>query len=205
MSAAALTLTAATALAVQCAPDVAPGTLTAIWIHEGRGVLNPYAIGINHGPRLPKQPTSATEAVAVARRLLAQGRDFDAGLGQINVRNWRWLGLDAETVFDPCRNAAASAAVLTAFSRYSTGTANLGFANGYVQGVVAAGRANAAAPSPAAAPSTPEQPPPAEPPPCAPSFDSWALALCRERQARARHQQAPAQPTSPDAPKEEYP
>ncbi|WP_370655722.1 lysozyme family protein [Paracraurococcus lichenis] len=179
--------------------------LTAIWIHEGRGVLNPYAIGVNRGPRLPKQPTSAAEAVAVARRLLADGRDFDAGLGQINVRNWRWLGLDAETVFDPCRNVAASAAVLTAFSLYNTGTPGRGFANGYVQGVVAAGRANAAAPSAAAALPAPEQPPPAEPSACAPSFDSWALALCRERQARARHQQAPAQPPPLRAEKEEYP
>ncbi|MDO9713188.1 lytic transglycosylase domain-containing protein [Paracraurococcus lichenis] len=203
MSAAALTLAAATALAVQCAPDVAPGTLTGIWWHESG--FNPFAIGVNAGPRLARQPTNAAEAVAVARRLLAEGRDFDAGLGQINVRNWRWLGLDAETVFDPCRNAAASAAVLTAFSLYNTGTPGRGFANGYVQGVVAAGRANDVVPSPAAALPAPKQPPPAEPPLCAPSFDSWALALCRERQARARHQQTPAQPPSPDAPKEEYP
>jgi type IV secretion system protein VirB1 len=137
------------ALAMACAPNVHPVTLDALVKHESR--RQPYAIGVNGGTRLERQPRSREEAVALARTLMAQGVDFDAGLGQINVRNWGWLKLTAETVFEPCANLQAAQTVLTdcysravkrhqaqqlalqaALSCYNTGNFERGFRNGYV-------------------------------------------------------------------------
>lgn len=99
------------ALALSCAPDIHPITLHALVRHESRA--KQYAIGVNRkGQHLPRQPQTLAEATEAAQRLIDQGIDFDAGLGQINVRNWEWLKLDTATVFDPCRNLAAAQTVL---------------------------------------------------------------------------------------------
>lgn len=149
-------LTGLAALALTCAPNIHPATLTAVVQHESRA--NQYAIGVNDpAKRLRQQPGALDQAVATARKLQAAGVDFDAGLGQINVRNWTWLGLDAQTVFDPCRNLAATQAVLAdcyaralksdlagqqalraALSCYNTGDLARGLGNGYVNRVLAA-------------------------------------------------------------------
>jgi len=130
----------------QCAPEVAPSTLAAIVSVESGG--NPYAIGVNRG-RQVRQPTSAAEAVAVAKGLLARGANIDLGLGQINSSNLKWLSLSVEAAFDPCSNLAAAARVLTgnyrravslgiqsplgaALSAYNTGSMQRGYRNGYV-------------------------------------------------------------------------
>lgn len=42
---------------------------------------------------------------------------IDVGLAQVNSSNFAWLGLTAETAFDPCRNLAAGARVL--FAKYN--------------------------------------------------------------------------------------
>lgn len=138
------------ALTLACAPDIHPVTLNAVVKHESRAQR--YAIGVNRkGHQLKRQPRSLEEATAAAQKLIDQGIDFDAGLGQINVRNWAWLKLDATTVFDPCRNLAAAQSVLAdcyaralpslkdpqkalraALSCYNTGNFNRGFTNGYV-------------------------------------------------------------------------
>lgn len=138
------------ALALSCAPNIHPVTLHALVRHESRA--RQYAIGVNRkGQYLPRQPRTLAEASAAAQRLIDQGIDFDAGLGQINVRNWAWLNLDATTVFDPCRNLAAAQTVLAdcyvralpshkdpqqalraALSCYNTGNFSRGFSNGYV-------------------------------------------------------------------------
>lgn len=143
------------ALMLTCAPNIHPVTLKAVIRHESR--LNPYAIGVNSKKhRLKSQPDTLSDAKAVVQGLIEQGIDFDAGLGQINVRNWRWLGLTAETVFDPCTNLKAAQAVLTdcyaravhqnnrqqaalraALSCYNTGNFQHGFGNGYVTKVLA--------------------------------------------------------------------
>lgn len=138
------------ALALACAPDIHPVTLHAVVKHESR--MQQYAIGVNRkGHQLKRQPRSLEEATAAAQKLIDQGIDFDAGLGQINVRNWAWLKLDATTVFDPCRNLTAAQTVLAdcyaralpthqdpqqalraALSCYNTGNFRRGFTNGYV-------------------------------------------------------------------------
>jgi type IV secretion system protein VirB1 len=128
-------------LIATCAPLVAPTTLKAIVLEESRG--HPYAIhdGKTHRALFPK---TRAEAIATARRLLAQGSRIDAGLSQINSENWAWLGLTPETVFIPCTNLRAGERVLleaythapytveAAISRYNTGHATRGVSNGYV-------------------------------------------------------------------------
>jgi type IV secretion system protein VirB1 len=138
------------ALMQQCAPAIHPATLVRVLSREsGQRVL---AIGVN-GARLERQPQNLSEAVATARNLQRLGYDFDAGLAQINVRNWSWLGLTPETVFNPCENLkAAQRVLLDCFDRapsrdaqtrirqmlscYNTGNHRDGFRNGYVYGVV---------------------------------------------------------------------
>lgn len=139
------------ALASQCAPSVAPETVLAIIQTESSG--EPFALNVNGG-RQPARQSNAADAAATARRYVAAGYSVDLGLGQINSRNMRWLGLAWETVFDPCTNVAALARVLTtnynsvkagrdpqtalrvALSMYNTGSQTRGFRNGYVAKVV---------------------------------------------------------------------
>jgi len=143
------------ALALACAPAIHPTTLHALVRHESRA--NPYAIGLRHPTlRLARQPATLQEALATAHDLQRRGIDFDAGLGQINVRNWKKLGLTAQQVFDPCTNLRATqvlladcyvravkrypagqAALHAALSCYNAGNFSAGFANGYVARVVA--------------------------------------------------------------------
>jgi type IV secretion system protein VirB1 len=151
--------TALLALASQCAPSVAPETVLAIIQTESSG--EPFALNVNGG-RQPARQSNDTDAATTAQRFVAAGYSVDLGLGQINSRNMRWLGLTWETVFDPCTNVAALARVLTtnynavkagrdpqtalriALSMYNTGSQTRGFRNGYVAKVVGnAGIANA--------------------------------------------------------------
>ena len=144
--------TAIFALASQCAPNVAPQTVAAIVQTESHG--RPFALNVN-GSSQPPAPSDAASAAATAQRYIAAGYSVDLGLGQINSRNMRWLGLTWETVFDPCANIAALGRVLTqnysaaisgrdpqtalrvALSLYNTGSTSRGFRNGYVAKVVA--------------------------------------------------------------------
>lgn len=100
----------AIAAALSCAPGAHTTTLRAIIQHESG--FNPYAIGVRGKHRLRSQPRSKREAVAIARKLMAKGVTFSAGLGQINVSNWKRLGLKPETVFEPCANVQASQQIL---------------------------------------------------------------------------------------------
>jgi len=152
-------------LAAECAPWVAPQTLEAIVRTESG--FRPYAIGVNKGFRLIRQPVSREEAIVTARWLIGNGYNIDLGLGQINSANLTRLGLSVEDAFDPCRNLAASATILgenyrsarqqatddqqalrAALSAYNTGSFSRGFSNGYVQKVLS--NAGAAAPAPVA-------------------------------------------------------
>ena len=138
-------------LASQCAPNVAPQTVVAIVQTESRG--DPLTLNVN-GARQPAQQLNVADAAATARRYVAAGYSVDLGLGQINSRNMRKLGLTWETVFDPCTNIAALGQILSenyravadgrhpqtalrlALSMYNTGSPSRGFRNGYVAKVV---------------------------------------------------------------------
>jgi type IV secretion system protein VirB1 len=154
-------LAAFLALTQQCAPVVAPATMAAVVRVESG--FNPYAIGVVHG-RLQRQPASLDEAVATTRVLDAAGWNYSVGLAQVNRSNWTRFGLTPETVFDPCRNLAAGAAILqgcferakqaqtqanarthgqvqdalrAGLSCYASGDFSSGFRTGYVQRVIA--------------------------------------------------------------------
>lgn len=149
-----LPLPEALALAVQCAPAVAPETLLSIVQVESG--FQPLAIGVNGAPRVTVKARTRTEAITQAKALIAAGRSVDLGLAQVNSRNLSWLGLSVEAAFDPCRNLAAAAQVLQAgyapvspaegtqpalqraLSRYNTGHPARGFRNGYVAKVTRA-------------------------------------------------------------------
>jgi type IV secretion system protein VirB1 len=139
-------------LSLSCAPMVHPQTTLKIVSHESNG--NPYAIGINGPYKVSPQPSSKSQAIAVAKILLNAGASIDMGLAMINSANLKKLGLTVETVFDPCTNLQAMQTILSAayakaakrhgpgqmalaeaLSEYNTGNAVSGFHNGYVASV----------------------------------------------------------------------
>lgn len=142
-------------LAQSCAPSVAPETLLSVVRTESG--FDPFTIGINGRPHRALHPATIKAAVSLAEGLLARGENLDLGLAQINSRNLPRLGLTLRTAFDPCRNLAGGARVLTAnylsaqrgaleaqtalraaLSVYNTGDPVRGLRNGYVTKVQAA-------------------------------------------------------------------
>lgn len=105
-------------VAQECAPAVHPVTMQAI-VHTESG-FNPYAIGVVGG-RLVRQPRDLNEAVATAKALEAGGWNYSMGLAQVNRANLVRYGLDTSSVFDPCANLRAGAAILSdCYSRASS-------------------------------------------------------------------------------------
>ncbi len=141
------------ALALECAPWVAPQTMAAIVKTESE--FKPFAININGGAKLERQPATKEEAIVTSKWLLANNYNIDLGLGQVNSVNLPKTNLSVEDAFDPCKNLAASASILqqnftsaskrtsdeqaalqAAISAYNTGSFTKGFSNGYVQKVI---------------------------------------------------------------------
>ena len=97
------------ALLQKCAPEVAPVTMAAIVQTESGGW--PWTIHDNTtGQSLRFK--SQTQAVAMARILIAQGHKLDMGLAQIDSENLIWLGLSVTNVFNPCTNLEAAQRIL---------------------------------------------------------------------------------------------
>lgn len=144
-------------LIAMCAPDVAPQTVQEIIRVESSG--NPLALNVNRLPgqhSAPKPPKAATpeQAARIALEYIEAGHTVDMGLMQINSANLDWLGIERDnlaTIFNPCANISAGAAILTdsynraaqefgagqgalqaALSAYNTGNFSNGFSNGYV-------------------------------------------------------------------------
>ena len=203
-------------LALRCGPSVAPSTLASIARTES--AFEPLSINDNT-TGTSGVPATRDVAIQIASKLLEAGHSVDIGIMQINSANFARLGLTLEAAFDPCKSVAAGAAVLAggyaggathegqqsalrvAISRYNTGDAQRGFANGYVHKVeLAAGRivpaldvgAGPAAMDsqslPAAAPAAPADPN------APPSWDVWSSF----DYAATHHQDTPAPaPSSP--------
>ena len=133
-----------------CAPFVPPGTMLEVVRVESGGQL--LALNVNGlSPREQPHPKNLPEAVQAATYYIAQGRNVDVGLMQINSRNLLVLGYSLVQAFDPCSNLRGGAVILTAnylaaarkygpglfslqaaLSLYNTGDFEKGFANGYV-------------------------------------------------------------------------
>jgi type IV secretion system protein VirB1 len=164
-----LTMLLFSQLVSRCAPSNAVQTLASVAkVESGFDTL---AIHDNTTSETPKV-LNGNDAVRLASGLIARGHSVDVGLMQINSNNLRWLGLSVTDAFDACKSVAAGASVLrngyqqalrVAFSRYNTGDAERGFANGYVRRVLAASNAlppitAQAAPPPSPSPAQPPQP-----------------------------------------------
>ena len=128
-----LSLALAMTLASQWGQPIAPKMIVAQATVES--ALDPLAIH-DHTTGRTYHPMSQSEAIEIAARLDRAGSDFDAGLMQINRRNFGWLHLTTAEAFDPRRSIEAGAAVMVSMSRYNTGGL-AGLRNGYVEKVLA--------------------------------------------------------------------
>ena len=141
------------ALIMACAPNVAPSTIQEIIRVESGG--NPLAININTRNGVKLKPTikitTAEHAIAVTYAAMQLGHTVDMGYMQVNSANLKMLGHTVEDMFEPCKNLAAGARILTmayasaltrhidpqaalraALSAYNTGNFTRGFQNGYI-------------------------------------------------------------------------
>ncbi len=143
-------------LALRCGPSVAPSTLASIARAESG--FEPLAVNDNT-TRTSVVPATHDIASQLASRLLAARHSVDVGIMQINSANFQRLGLTLDAAFDPCRSISAAATIMVenfsgdgdtherqqaalriALSKYNTGDAQRGFANGYVRKVEMATR-----------------------------------------------------------------
>jgi len=143
------------ALAMHCAPLVAPETLVSIAQTESR--FEPLAIHDNTTGKA-NMPATVEATSAQADSLIRAGHSVDLGLMQINGANLHLAGLSVLQSFEACYALAAGARLLVrgysggvavdeqqralriALSRYNTGDPLRGFENGYVGRVVSAAR-----------------------------------------------------------------
>ena len=137
---------AITALAQQCAPEIATEAVVPLVVTESGG--DALAVNVNKGPRVRAE--SVAEGAAIVRRYMAAGYTVDVGLAQINSANFARLGVTVEQVFEPCTNLKLASTVLqqgygmatryytgldaisATYSLYNTGTLTRGIRNGYV-------------------------------------------------------------------------
>jgi soluble lytic murein transglycosylase-like protein len=140
--------------------------------------LDPYIIHINGSPGGSRHYATEQDAITAARALDAAGVDFDAGLMQVNRRQFAHHGLTLSigSVFDGCTSMRAGADHLAddvssvwdlASRRYNCGGITCGAA--YARRVDALVSRVGAAAGPPLSPSLP---------PCAPAWDAWAIATC---------------------------
>ena len=139
-------------IAARCAPSTPSEVLVSIARVESD--LSPLRIHVNGVRPQVYDPQNLEEATKLAHDLITPGRNIDLGLAQINSRNIHALDLSVEDTFDPCRNLAGAAKVLSrgyqralavdhadrpilqmAYSMYNTGSPIRGLANGYVSKV----------------------------------------------------------------------
>lgn len=102
-------------LAQTCAPMVEVRTLAAVISLESR--FKPFAIRINSGPPLERQPASKAEAIELATSLAANRQDIQIGLGGIGMEELRKLKLSISDAFDPCLNLKVTGTLLDGYYR----------------------------------------------------------------------------------------
>jgi len=128
------------ALATQWGTPIAPREILAqARVESG---LDPLAIHDDVTGQVYHPPT-LEDALRIATHCEMQGHDIDAGLMQVNSGNFPWLHLSLAEAFDPVQSIRAGVQVLTAISRYNTGSPTGGLENGYVERVASTERAAA--------------------------------------------------------------
>ena len=96
-------------LLTECAPQVAPATMTAIVRVESGG--NPLAMW-NNTTRSMVIPGNRQQATAYLRQAMAAGQQVDVGLAQIDTENFAAFGLNPANAFNACFNLRAGARIL---------------------------------------------------------------------------------------------
>jgi soluble lytic murein transglycosylase-like protein len=140
--------------------------------------LDPYTIYIDGPGGGARHFGTEQDAITAARALDAAGVDFDAGLMQVNRRQFAHHGLTLSigSAFDGCTSMRAGADHLAddvrsvwnlASRRYNCGGITCGAA--YARRVDALVSRVGAAAGPLPSPSSPR---------CAPAWDAWAIAAC---------------------------
>ena len=127
----ALTIQAALAVALQCAPSVDPHMLVGIAQHESgleTEILHDNSTG---------KVLRGAGILDAAAQLIAAGHSVDLGVMQINSRNLGLLGLSLADAFNPCQSVAGAARLIHLYSAYNTGSPTRGIENGYAMKVVA--------------------------------------------------------------------
>jgi type IV secretion system protein VirB1 len=149
-----------------CAPHAAVNTMLAVATTESAyhpyaiSLNSPLTIAKKLGRegevvQLQRQPASRNEALAWMRWLRQHKVTVSIGLLQVNSENAARFHLEPEDLFDPCTNISVGSkllaeafasqkhfnpdnqiALLRALSVYNSGTASLGFYNGYVAQVL---------------------------------------------------------------------
>jgi type IV secretion system protein VirB1 len=97
-------------LLTSCGLNTGVRTMSAIVTVESHG--NPNAIHDNTTGR-SYFPESTGDAIALANGLVSAGHSVDLGIAQINSGNLPGLGLTVASMFDPCVNVRAGAAILS--------------------------------------------------------------------------------------------
>jgi type IV secretion system protein VirB1 len=110
---AALTIQAALAVALQCAPSVDPHMLVGIGQNESG-----LETQILHDNTTCKVLRGAG-VIDAAALLIKAGHSVDLGPWQINDRNLGLLGLSLTDAFDPCSSVAGAARLIALFSAYN--------------------------------------------------------------------------------------
>ncbi len=100
-----------TPIAQQCAPEIAPPTLSAIVQVESGG--DPWALWDNTARR-GYRPASRQQAERILRVLMAEGHQVDVGIAQIDTKNFPSYGLRPSNVFGVCTNLRVGADILAA-------------------------------------------------------------------------------------------
>ena len=137
-------------LSKKCAPNVSADTLKALVRTESS--YNPFAIAVVGGS--VRQPNNLLSALNTVKELEEKGMNYSLGLGQINKKNFKMLGVKPIDMFEPCENLKATQKILSncyqrtdksksegkrladAFSCYYSGNEITGYRHGYVQTVV---------------------------------------------------------------------
>ena len=130
-----LSIPAALAIALHCAPTADPGVLVGIAQQESG--LDPLTAHDNTSGEVLR----GAGVVETAQRRIAAGHSVDLGAWQINSRNLSLLSLGIADAFEPCKAVAAAARLMELLSRYNTGSPSRGIANGYARKVLTAIRA----------------------------------------------------------------
>ncbi|EKH8549319.1 lytic transglycosylase domain-containing protein [Salmonella enterica] len=96
-------------LFLQCAPDIAPQTLNAVVSVES--ARNPYVVA-NVTDNTSHYFAEKEKATAFLNKLESDNKNYSAGIMQINSANFKTLGLNNNSVLDPCINIRAGAVIL---------------------------------------------------------------------------------------------